>query len=93
MNTSSTSSTCRSNPRSANSSKWNKRRARVREESHCWLSLLPVDKSLHHGLPGSPEIDEVVPVSKGGSPYERINGRLSHCLCNEKRGNKAPGHY
>lgn len=81
------------NPRRSNSSKRNKLRARVlREETHCWLCLLPVDKSLPHGLPGSPEIDEVVPVSKGGSPYERSNCRLSHRLCNQKRGNKAPGH-
>lgn len=81
------------NPRRANSSMRNKLRARVlREESICWLCGLPVDKALPHGLPGSPEIDEVVPVSKGGSPFERSNCRLAHRLCNQKRGNKPPDH-
>jgi 5-methylcytosine-specific restriction endonuclease McrA len=82
-----------SNPRRANGSMRNKLRARVlREETHCWLCKLPVDKTLPHGLPGSPEIDEVIPVSKGGSPYERSNCRLAHRLCNQKRGNRPPNH-
>ncbi len=33
------------------------------------------------------EVDEVVPVSKGGSPYDRSNCRLSHRQCNRQRGN------
>lgn len=81
------------NPRRANSAMRNKLRARVlREETHCWLCGLLVDKTLPHGLPGSPEIDEIIPVSKGGSPFERSNCRLAHRLCNAKRGNKPPGH-
>lgn len=36
------------------------------------------------------EVDEVVPVSKGGSPFDRANCRLSHRLCNQKRGNGDP---
>lgn len=35
----------------------------------CHLCGRPVDKSLPPGLPGSPEVDEIIPVSKGGSPY------------------------
>lgn len=31
------------------------------------------------------EVDEIVPVSAGGSPYERSNCRLSHRRCNRKR--------
>lgn len=34
----------------------------------CHLCGRPVDKSLPPGLPGSPEVDEIIPVSKGGSP-------------------------
>lgn len=33
------------------------------------------------------EVDEVIPVSKGGSPYDRDNCRLSHRICNQRRGN------
>jgi len=80
--------TSKPNPRRSNGSLRNKVRARVlREETHCWLCNLAVDKTLPHGQQGSPEIDEVIPVSKGGSPYDRANCRLSHRLCNQKRGN------
>lgn len=33
------------------------------------------------------EVDEIVPVSLGGSPYERSNTRLTHRDCNRARGN------
>ncbi|MBG6083253.1 HNH endonuclease signature motif containing protein [Zhihengliuella flava] len=79
------------NIRRANGSARTKLRKRViREESICWLCGKPVDKSLPHGLPGSPEVDEIVPVSKGGSPLERDNVRLAHRICNQRRGNKDP---
>jgi 5-methylcytosine-specific restriction endonuclease McrA len=38
-------------------------------------------------LPESPEVDEIIPVSKGGDPYDRKNCRLTHRLCNQQRGN------
>ena len=34
------------------------------------------------------EVDEIVPVSKGGSPYDRGNVAPAHRICNERRGNK-----
>ena len=77
------------NPRRSNGTRRDKIRARVlREESHCWLCGELVDTSLPHGLPASPEVDEVVPVSKGGSPFDRSNCRLAHRLCNQRRGNR-----
>jgi 5-methylcytosine-specific restriction endonuclease McrA len=33
------------------------------------------------------EVDEIIPVSLGGSPYERANCRLTHRECNRRRGN------
>lgn len=33
------------------------------------------------------EVDEIIPVSLGGSPYERSNCRLTHRICNQRRGN------
>lgn len=38
--------------------------------------------------PMAPEIDEIVPVSRGGSPYDRANCRLSHRRCNNAAGDK-----
>ena len=37
------------------------------------------------------EIDEVIPISRGGSPYDRKNCRLAHRICNQRRGNKIIG--
>ena len=80
-----------SDPRRTNSTKRNKLRAQVlREETNCWLCGGFVDVKLKHGLPESPEVDEIVPVSLGGDPYDRSNTRLAHRLCNQKRGNKLP---
>ncbi|WP_243424813.1 HNH endonuclease, partial [Bifidobacterium saguini] len=46
-----------------------------------------MDKSLPAGLPGSPEVDEIIPVSKGGSPYSFSNCYLAHRWCNRIRSN------
>jgi 5-methylcytosine-specific restriction endonuclease McrA len=79
-----------SNPRQANGHRRRQLRARVlREESECWLCGLPVDVSLPPHLDGSPEVDEVIPVSAGGDPLDRNNTRLAHRLCNVRRGQQA----
>lgn len=76
------------NPRRSNSTKRNALRKRVlREEDTCGICFKPVDVTLPHGTPESPEVDEIIPVSKGGDPYDRKNCRLTHRLCNQKRGN------
>ena len=76
------------NPRRSNGHRRNKVRRRVlAEEDTCWLCGQPVDKTLHYLEPGAPEVDEVVPVSLGGSPFDRNNCRLAHRLCNARRGN------
>ena len=82
----------KSNPRNANGHRRRQVRARVlAEEDTCWLCGLPVDKTLKTPHPGSPEVDEVIPVSLGGSPIDRSNVRLSHRLCNVRRGNGTRG--
>ena len=74
------------NPRRTNGTKRNRVVARVkREENLCHLCGGWVDKTLPHGLPGSPEIDELQPVAFGGSPFDRRNCRLAHRWCNRKR--------
>ena len=79
------------NPRRSNSHRRNTLRARVlSSEDTCWLCTLPVDVTLPPGMPDSPEIDEIIPVSLGGSPYDRDNVHLAHRLCNQRRGNRMP---
>lgn len=38
--------------------------------------------------PDRPEVDEIVPVGQGGSPYDRSNCRLTHRRCNLARNRK-----
>ena len=80
--------TPRYNPRRANGTKRNRVRRKVlAEEDLCWICGAMVDKSLPPYLPGSPEVDEIIPVSLGGDPFDRANCRLSHRACNNRRGN------
>ncbi len=77
----------KANPRVANGHRRRQLRAQVlAEEDHCWLCGGLVDKSLPAGHPMAPELDEVLPVSRGGSPYDRANIRLAHRLHNQQRG-------
>lgn len=57
-------------------------------QDHCHLCGLPVDKTLPKNSPMAPEVDEVVPISRGGSPIDKDNLRLAHRICNQRRGNK-----
>lgn len=63
------------------------------EESVCHLCDGKVDKSLPAGLPGSKEVDEIIPVSLGGDPLDRSNCHLSHKSCNARRGNMAVAEF
>jgi 5-methylcytosine-specific restriction endonuclease McrA len=75
------------NPRYANGYRRRQLRARVlTEEDCCWLCGRPVDKDPPHLDPWAPVIDEIIPVSKGGNPYDRNNVRLAHRRCNARRG-------
>lgn len=81
------------NPRRSNGSARTKLRDAVRAEGlPCALCGMPIDYSLPAGDPMSYELDEIVPVSKGGSPYERANVQPAHRICNQRKGNgTAPG--
>jgi 5-methylcytosine-specific restriction endonuclease McrA len=74
-------------PRSQRPPRRQVRKRVLAEEDTCWICNQPVDKTLPCWLPGSPEVDEIIPVSLGGSPTDRANCRLSHRLCNVRRGN------
>ena len=76
------------NPRYANGHRRRKLRAKILTEEHsCWLCGQLVDPNLSHPDPWSPTIDEIIPISRGGSPYDRDNCRLAHLHCNQRRGN------
>lgn len=82
----------KSNPRTKNGAKRRAiRRWVLATYTHCHLCGGYVDKSLPWNHPMAPEVDEIIPVSKGGSPVSKQNCKLAHRICNQRRGNKALG--
>ena len=82
----------KSNPRYSNGSLRRKLRARLRAEGRpCALCGLAIDYSLPAGDPMSFEVDEIVPVSRGGSPYDYANLQPAHRICNQRKGNRMAG--
>ena len=78
----------RCNNRRANGWRRDQVTARVKAAyDTCHLCGQPVDKTLPAGLPGSPEVDELVPVSRGGSATDFSNCFLAHRWCNRIRSN------
>lgn len=57
-------------------------------QDRCSICLLPVDKGLRTPHPESAEVDEIVPVSKGGDPLSPSNVQLAHRCCNQWRSNR-----
>lgn len=54
----------------------------------CAICGREIDYSLPAGLPESFEVDEVVPVSLGGSELDFANLQPAHRICNQMKGNK-----
>ena len=79
------------NPRRTNSSRRNKLRARVRARYEpCHICGQPIDYELPAGHPMSYELDEIIPVSRGGDPYDIDNVAPAHRICNQRKSNKLP---
>ena len=74
-----------------------RRRLRARLKARrdpCWICQAfgrpsEIDYSLPARHPMSFEVDELVPVSRGGSPTDIGNVAAAHRICNEWRGNKS----
>ena len=84
--------TRRPNVRRKNGSRRTKLRAMVAAEgAPCHLCGKAIDYTLPAGHPMSFELDEIVPVSKGGDPLDRANVAPAHRICNQRRGNREIG--
>lgn len=55
----------------------------------CALCGRPIDYSLHYLHPGACELDEIIPVSKGGSAVELSNLQPVHRKCNQLKSNRS----
>lgn len=79
-------------PRKINSALRNTLRKRViATYDTCAICGREIDKTLHYLDPLAPEVDEIVPVSRGGSPYDWDNLQLVHRVCNQRKGNRMTG--
>lgn len=54
----------------------------------CAICGQPIDYSLPATHPLSYELDEIVPVSLGGSELDPSNVQPAHRICNERKGNR-----
>ena len=80
------------NPRYANGAARRKLRAWLKAQGlPCHLCGGAIDYGLPAGHPMSFEVDEIVPVSRGGDPLDRANVAPAHRICNERRGNRRIG--
>ena len=52
---------------------------------------MPIDTALPARHPYALELDEIVPISKGGSAIDPANIRAAHRCCNQWRGDKDAG--
>ena len=83
------------NPRVANGTRRRNIRKWLRAQGRpCWICRAfgrsgAIDYSLPAGHPFSFEVDELVPVSKGGSPPSRANVDAAHRCCNQWRSDKS----
>lgn len=76
------------NPRYANGARRRAIRARLlATQDACALCGKAIDKSLRTPHPMSAEVDEIVPVSRGGDPLDIRNCQLVHRVCNQRKGN------
>lgn len=77
------------NPRTANGHARRQVREWLKAQGlPCHICGMAIDYLLPAGDPMSFEVDEIVPVSKGGSPIDKRNVAPAHRICNQKRGNK-----
>lgn len=74
---------------------WRRRQLRARVLAAydvCAICGKPVDKTLKTPHPMSAEVDELIPVSRGGDPYSFTNCRLTHRICNRMKSDKTDEH-
>lgn len=77
----------KSNPRRSNGARRTALRKRVKSLGlPCALCGKPINYALPAGHPMSYELDEIVPVSKGGDPLDFDNVQPAHRCCNQAKG-------
>ncbi|WP_204207653.1 hypothetical protein [Collinsella sp. An7] len=55
----------------------------------CWICGLPIPLDAPAGTPLAFELDELLPVSKGGDPADMANTAPAHRCCNQWRSDRS----
>ena len=77
------------NPRNANGHRRRQlRRWLAAQGRPCALCGGDIDYTLPAGHPLAFEVDEVLPVSRGGDPLDPDNVQPAHRICNQRKGNR-----
>ena len=63
----------------------------IATQSICGICGQPVDKSLRWPHPMSACVDHIIPLDKGGHPFELDNLQLAHMCCNRQKSDKLIG--
>ena len=81
-------------------SKWEKpvweavrKRAIQSKDPYCGICGGAIDMDAPPHTPTSCEVDHIVPISRGGAPYDIENLQLVHARCNYQKGNKMESDY
>lgn len=70
-----------------------RKRAMASKEPYCAVCGGFIDMSAPAMSPNACEVDHIVPISRGGQPYELDNLQLTHMRCNRKKGSKMASDY
>lgn len=63
-------------------------------ECHKWIDVtLPMIDEQGGRNALAVEVDHIIPLSRGGAPYELTNLQLTHMRCNRKKGSKMQSDY
>lgn len=84
-----------------NSASWESARKRAIQSKDPFCAIcqnfvdisLPRKDSKGKWNPLACEVDHIIPVSRGGQPYEVENLQLTHMRCNRKKGAKMDSDY
>ena len=60
----------------------------IASQSVCGICGLPVDKRLKYPNPMSATVDHIIPIDKGGHPFDLDNLQLAHWCCNRQKSDK-----
>ncbi|MGH1505071.1 MAG: HNH endonuclease [Acidimicrobiales bacterium] len=78
-------------PFNKNDPRWLETRAIVlARDTHCHLCGEWVNKGLSGRVSDGPNVDHIIPKSRGGAYYDAANAALAHKRCNQIKWNKMP---